>query len=45
MKELIDLLTDEEKSFNFPWWVSVFVVPCVMIALMGIAGWMDSLSM
>jgi hypothetical protein len=41
MKDLIDLLTNEERDFNFPWWVYVFVVPIVMVALMGIAGWMD----
>ena len=44
MKDLIDLLTNEERDFNFPWWVYVFVVPGAMVALMGIAGWMDGLS-
>lgn len=44
MKELIDILTDEKKSFDFPWWVYMFVMPLVLIAVMAIAGWMDMLS-
>ena len=44
MKDLVDLLTNEKRSFDFPWWVYMFVVPGVMVALMGIAGWMDKLS-
>lgn len=42
MKDLLDILTDEKKSFNFPWWVYVFVVPIVMVAIMGIAGWLET---
>lgn len=42
MKDLIDLLTNEERSFDLPWWVYVFVVPLVMVAIMGLAGWMET---
>ena len=44
MKDLIDLLTNEERDFNFPWWVYAFVVPILMVLLMGFAGWMDTLA-
>lgn len=44
MKELIEILTDENKSFNFPWWVYMFVMPAALVLLMAIAGWMDALS-
>ena len=36
MKELIDILTNEDKSFDFPWWVYVFVAPLVLVC--GLAG-------
>ena len=38
MKELIQILTDDEKSFNFPWWVYMFVMPVALVVLMAIAG-------
>ena len=38
MKELIDILTNEDKSFDFPWWVYVFVAPVVLILMCGMAG-------
>lgn len=38
MKELIDILTDENKSFDFPWWVYMFVVPAVLVLVCLIAG-------
>ena len=38
MKELIDILTNEDKSFDFPWWVYVFVAPVVLILMCGVAG-------
>lgn len=44
MKELIEILTDENKSFNFPWWVYMFVLPAALVLLMAFAGWMDALS-
>ena len=44
MKELIEILTDENKSFDFPWWVYMFVLPAVLVLLMAFAGWMDALS-
>lgn len=44
MKELIEILTDENKSFNFQWWVYMFVMPATLVLLMAFAGWMDALS-
>ena len=38
MKELIDVLTDENKSFDFPWWVYMFVVPAALVLVCLIAG-------
>lgn len=39
MKELIDILFDENKSFEgMPWWVYAFVYPIGLIVLMAIAG-------
>ena len=38
MKELIDVLFDEGKSFDFPWWVYVFVIPMALIVLCGLIG-------
>ena len=44
MKELIEILMDERKSFDFPWWVYMFIMPIALVLLMAIAGWMDALS-
>ena len=38
MKELIDILTNEDKSFDFPWWVYLFVAPVVLVLVCGLAG-------
>ena len=38
MKELIDILTNEDKYFDFPWWVYVFVAPLVLVMFCGLAG-------
>jgi hypothetical protein len=38
MRELLEILTDENKSFNFPWWVYAFVMPMALVVLMAIAG-------
>ena len=39
MKELIDILFDENKSLDgMPWWVYTFVYPIGLIVLMAIAG-------
>lgn len=39
MKELVDMLFDDNKSFDGAhWWVYVFVCPLGLIALMAIAG-------
>ena len=38
MKELIDILTSEDKSFDFPWWVYVFVAPVALVLVCGLAG-------
>ena len=42
MKTFIEILTDEEKSFkvNGVWFI--VLLPIVLIALMGLAGWMDT---
>ena len=38
MKELIEILTNENKSFDFPWWVYLFVAPFALVLLCGLAG-------
>ena len=39
MKEWIDMLFDDNKSFDkAPWWVYAFICPLGLIALMAIAG-------
>ena len=36
MKKLIDILFDENKSFDgMPWWVYAFVCPIVLMAIAG----------
>ena len=45
MKELIDMLFDDNKSFDgIPWWVYMFIFPAALVLLMAVAGWMDQLS-
>ncbi len=38
MRELLEILTDENKSFNFPWWVYAFIMPAALIAICLLAG-------
>ncbi len=39
MKELIDILTNEDKSFDgMPWWVYAFVLPSALVMLCMIGG-------
>ena len=38
MENLLEILTNEDKSLNFPWWVYAFVMPMALVALMAIAG-------
>ena len=38
MKELLEILTDENKSFNFHWWVYAFIMPVALIATCLLAG-------
>lgn len=45
MKELIVILTDEKRSFEFAWWVYMFIIPVALVLIMSIAGWIDTLSM
>ena len=34
MKELIDILTSEDKSFDgMPWWVYMFVMPAALVLM------------
>lgn len=42
MKKIIDVLFDENKSFNFPWYVYAIVAPIVFVILIGVAGWIDT---
>lgn len=42
MEKLINILTDESKSFEAPGWVFAVVMPLALIALLGIAGWLDT---
>ena len=43
MKDLIELLTNDEKSFEWKWWVYMFVLPAALVGLMAIAGWLESI--
>jgi len=37
MKELIDILTSEDKSFDgLPWWVYAFVMPAALVLMCAI---------
>jgi hypothetical protein len=38
MRELLEILTDENKSFNFPWWMYAFVMPAALIVICLLAG-------
>ena len=39
MKELIEILTNEDKSFEgMPWWVYMFVAPVVLVMFCMIGG-------
>ena len=39
MENLLEILTNEDKSFNFPWWVYAFIMPMALVALMALASW------
>lgn len=41
MKKIIEILTDEKKSFEFPLWVPAVLLPIGLVVLMCIAGWLD----
>lgn len=41
MEKLMNILTDESKSFEAPSWVFAVVMPVALIVLLGLAGWMD----
>ena len=44
MKKLLEILTDENRDFDcLPWWVYAVVLPLALVALMALAGWIDSL--
>ena len=43
MNHLLDILTDEKKSFEFPLWVPAVLLPLGLVALMCIAGWLETL--
>lgn len=42
MKKIIEILTNEEKSFNVNGVWFMVLMPIVLIALLGLAGWMDT---
>lgn len=42
MKKIIEILTNEEKSFNVNGVWFMVLMPIVLIALMGLAGYFDT---
>lgn len=44
MKDLIDIIFDEEKSFNFPLWVYAIIMPLALFAIIAFAGWLETIS-
>lgn len=44
MEKLWDLLTDEKKSLEWPWWAYMFVVPAALVLLMAMAGWLETIT-
>ena len=38
MENFFEILTNEDKSFEFPWWVYVIVLPLALVLILGIAG-------
>lgn len=45
MKKFIEILTNEEKSFNVNGKWFIVLMPIVLIALMGLAEWLNIQSM
>lgn len=43
MKQLFDILTDEEKSFAPHWAMVLFVFPLLLIAACALGEWLNSL--
>ena len=41
MENFFEIMTSEEKSFDFPWWVYAIVMPMALVMIMGIAGWLE----
>lgn len=42
MRDFFEILTNEEKSFEFPWWVYAIVMPMAFVGMLGIVGWLES---
>jgi hypothetical protein len=38
MKDLLDILTNEDKSFEFPWWVYAIVMPLALVVVCVLIG-------
>lgn len=38
MENLFDILTNDDKSFDFPWWVYMFVMPAALVVLCCLIG-------
>ena len=38
MENLLEILTNENKSFTFPWWVYAIVMPVALVVVCMIGG-------
>lgn len=38
MENLLEILTNEDKSFTFPWWVYAIVMPAALILVCSLFG-------
>ena len=44
MKEFMNILTSEDRSFDgLKWWVYAIACPMGLIAVMAVAGWLETL--
>ena len=41
MENLLEILTNEDKSFEFPWWVYAFIMPTALVIMCLICGTMS----
>lgn len=45
MENFFEILTSEEKSFDFPWWMYAIVMPAALVLVMAVAGWLETRGM